>query len=216
LVQASFRNRVVRVDTSRRLVSWVPQTGVDIFLFVAFAATAAGLVVSGHASGMGAAGVVAYGALALLWGLSLLPDNQRAVTIDLLDRRVILEGAYGNGRGTETRFDDLTFDVEEGFTRRKRGRMAPWIVLRAVVDAGTPEARTLFATDASDAPAAIAAIRELSRVMNAACRDAVASRELALTVLEARVAAARTGIAGPCVVGALLLPGVLACLGSLR
>ena len=68
----------------------------------------------------------------------------------------------------------------------KYGHLAPWILLRAVVDAGTLDAQTLFVIRVEDEPTGITAVRELWRVPEVASRDPVVDREL--LVLGARVA----------------------------
>jgi hypothetical protein len=218
LVQGSLSDRVLQIDSSRRVLWLVPKTVSDIALFLAFAGTAIALLVLGHTSGPGVLGILAYGGIAFLFGVALLPSNQCLVTIDLLARHVAVEGPYGNGRGTETRFEDLTFQREDGVRRRKYGRMAPWTQLRAVAHAGTPDERILFTTGASDAPLAIAAVHELARVLDAARRDPAAGRELDLTALEQRVSEVGAGgaVVGTLAAAMVLLPGVLACLGHLR
>lgn len=185
---------------------------------MAFAFTAVGLLMAEHTMATGPIVIVGYGLVGVVSGIDLLPGNQRVVKVDLVARQVVIEGAYGNGRGTETRFEDLTFELEEGFTRRKHGRMAPWILLRAVVDDGTPDAQTLFRTIVADAPTGIAAVRELRRLLDESRRDPAALPDLDLTVLEARVADAEEPgrIAVPVALAMLLLPGLVALHGHLR
>ena len=214
-----MNGRDMTVDTADRKVALVPTTGLDTLQIVAFGGTAGALFLLGHTSGVGAVGIGIYGALAALWALGLLPHNQRMVTIDLVDRVVVVDAPFGNGRGTQTRFDDLTIRIEEGFTRRKYGRMAPWITLTALVDAGKPDARTVFTTSAADEPEAIALVRELGSVLADSARDPVVSRQRDLRCLDdrARTAAGRSGrLVGLVALALLLLPGVIACLRHLK
>lgn len=218
MITTSFHKGIVRIDRSRAVVSIVPRPHLTLVIFLAFAFTAVGLLTAQHTMDTGPIAIVGYGLVALVSAIALLPGNQRVVKVDLVARRVVIEGAYGNGRGTETRFEDLTFELEEGFTRRKYGRMAPWILLRAVVDAGTPDAQTLFRTSVADVPTGIAAVRELRHVLDESRRDRAASRDLDLSVLQARVADAEEPgrIAVPFALAMLLLPGLVALHEHLR
>jgi hypothetical protein len=117
----------------------------------------------------------------LYWSL-YVSSGGTTVKIDFETRTFSVDPPYGFGVPIDARFEDVAITCTEGTHRRKYGRQAPTLDLRAVRDAGTVDERLLFTLRVYDKPAAIALTRDLVRAIASAQPDLLALEDRAVAV----------------------------------
>jgi len=172
--RAYLFDRVLRVDTRTRVITFTPLRWVGIVFTPCFAATPASLFYVEHVGrySLTTGGwliALGYAALTIFVGFMFLSPQNRRIVIDLHANRMKVGGVYGIGVALDEPLGNVKFTYEET-ARQVQGNLSYTGKLRAI--SGT---RVLVVAHLANK--AISIVQELARILPAAATGDAPSLE---------------------------------------